>query len=253
MYFRAYAITLKDKSGVSVAAAFEKIFANRIPLFLQTDRGTEFYNSHVQSVFNKFRIHHYSTFSEYKAAVVERFNLTIKRRIFKYLTYKRTNRWVDVLNDLTRSYNNTFHRTIGMAPVQVNSENEKAIAERMYPPKPKLTWKFKKGDRVRITRQKSIFEKGYSPNWTEEIFIVDQLFPTFPVTYGLIDLLKEPIKGKFYEPELQLVKNSDENVFIVDRVIRTRRRNGKLEYFVSWRGYSDKFNSWTSNVHTYQP
>ena len=242
----AYAIPVKDKSGRSIASAFEKIFADRIPLFLQTDQGTEFYNAQVQSVFNKHKIHHYSTFSEYKAAVVERFNLTIKRRIFKYLTHKRTSRWIDVLDDLIHSYNNTFHRTIGVAPVEVSPENEKNIAQRMYPPKPKLTWKFKKGDKVRISKQKTIFEKGYLANWTDEVFIVSDLYPTFPVTYGLTDLLNEPINGKFYEQELQLVGISD--VFAIDKVIKTRRRNGQVEYFVKWRGYPEKFNSWTTNV-----
>ena len=249
----AFAIPLKDKRGITVVGAFEKIFTERVPLLLQTDRGTEFYNSHVQNLFNKYNIHHYSTYSEYKAAVVERFNLTLKQRIFRYLTYKRTSRWIDVLDGLTHSYNHSYHRTIGMAPIDVTPENEKAVAQRMFPPKPKLVWKFKAGDNVRITKSRSVFDKSYLPSWSEEIFVVDKLHPTFPVTYGLIDLMNEPIKGKFYEPELQLIDKSDSDVYIVDRVIRTRRRNGELEYFVKCRGYPDKFNSWTTNVHTYNP
>ena len=98
-----------------------------------------------------------------------------------------------------------------------------------------------------------MFEKSYLPAWSEEIFIVDKLYPTHPPTYGLVDLLKEPIKGKWYGQELQLIEKSDSDVYIVDRVIKTRRRNGELEYFVKWRGYPDKFNSWTTNVHAYQP
>ena len=140
-----------------------------------------------------------------------------------------------------------------MAPIDVTPENEKAVAQRMFPPKPKLVWKFKAGDNVRITKSRSVFDKSYLPSWSEEIFVVDKLHPTFPVTYGLVDLMNEPIKGKFYEPELQLIDKSNSEVFIVDRVIRTRRRNGELEYFVKWRGYPDKFNSWTTNVHTYNP
>ena len=148
----AFAIPLKDKRGTTIVEAFEKIFADRVPLLLQTDRGTEFYNSHVQNLFSKYKIHHYSTYSEFKAAVVERFNLTLKQRIFRYLTYKRTSRWIDVLDDLMLSYNQSYYRTIGMAPNEVSPENEKTVAQRMFPPKPKLVWKFKVGDTVRVTK-----------------------------------------------------------------------------------------------------
>jgi hypothetical protein len=108
-------------------------------------------------------------------------------------------------------------------------------------------WKYSVGDQVRISRYKHKFEKGYSSNWTEEIFIIDERFPTHPVTYGLRDSAGEGIKGRFYEQEIQKVVKTD-NVYIVEKVLRTRRRGGNLQHYVQWKGYPDKFNSWTTDV-----
>jgi L-rhamnose mutarotase len=240
---------VKNKRGSTVAEAFEKIFRDKTPTLLQTDRGTEFLNHEVQDLFKKHNIKHYWSFNDdVKASCVERFNRTIKTKLFRYLTHHNTHRWVDVIEDLVNAYNNSYHRTIGTSPNQVNADNEREIAIRMYPPKPKLEWKFNVGDKVRISKYKHVFEKGYLPNWSFEIFTVVERFPTYPVTYGLTDLSDEPIKGKFYEPELQLVTKTDD-IYIVEKVLKSRRRNGKLEYLVKWQGYPTKFNSWTSDVY----
>jgi len=247
---RAFAIPLKDKRGSSVAEAFEKIFKERTPVFLQSDRGSEFLNSQVQDVFKKYNIKHYWSFNDdIKAACVERFNRTIKTRLFRYMTSRHTKRWIDVLNAFIDSYNKSFHRTIGMAPIDVTLENSQQIADRMYPLKTKTHWKFQVGDKVRISRYKNIFEKGYLQNWSEEIFVIAIRHESNPPTYGLKDLLGEEIKGRFYEQELQKVTKQDGEEYIVERVLKTRRRNGRLEHFVKWQGYADKFNSWTTNVH----
>ena len=247
---RAFAIPLKDKRGQSVADAFEKIFTQRVPVFLQTDRGTEFLNSQVQSVFHKYKIKHYWSFNDdIKAACVERFNRTIKTRLFRYLTSRYTNRWIDVLPAFIESYNKSFHRTIGMAPNDVTLENTQQIADRVYPAKTTPYWKFQLGDSVRITTQKNIFSKGYNRGWSQEIFTIAIRHDSSPVTYGLQDLAGEPIKGRFYEEELQYITRHPDDRYIVEKVIKTRRRNGQLEHFVKWRGYDEKFNSWASDVN----
>ena len=97
-----------------------------------------------------------------------------------------------------------------MTPNQVNSDNQEEVAKRMYPPKVKPEWKYKIGDKVRISRYKHIFEKGYLPNWSEEIFTIADCFPTNPVTYAVSDLSGLIIKGKFYEAEVQLVSKTDD-------------------------------------------
>ena len=184
-----------------------------------------------------------------KAAVVERFNRTLKQKMYRYFTAKRTRRYVDVLPDLVHSYNNTHHRSIGMAPMEVTADNEDMVRERLYPLKPKtLRWKFNVGDKVRISMQRRPFKKGYVGNWSEELFVVGTRLPTSPVTYKLKDLAGDDIKGTFYTDELQFVTKLDDALFDVERIVKTRKRAGKVEYLVKWRGYSDKFNSWVDTL-----
>ena len=96
---------------------------------------------------------------------------------------------------------------------------------------------------MRISKRNQAFEKGYWPGWSKEIFIISKKCPTTPVTYEIKDVADEEIKGRFYEPELQLIIK-EVNVYDVEKVLKTRRRNGKIEYYVKWKGYPDKFNSW---------
>ena len=110
------------------------------------------------------------------------------------------------------------------------------IISRYYDIKPK----FSVGDRVRISKKKNTFEKGYTTRWTEEIFTIVEVKRTSPVTYEIADLNEEEIKGTFYEPELQ--KTSQE-LFRIKKVIK----RGKKKSLVKWKGYSDDFNSWVVN------
>ena len=244
----AFAEAVKDKRGSTVANAFEKIFAIRVPNMMQTDRGLEFLNATVQAVFRKHDVRHYFSLNDdIKAALIERFNRTLKSRLYRVMTYRKTSRWIDVLSDVLDSYNRSRHRSIGMAPIDVVPENADEVAKRLYPPKPPLKYKYDVGDRVRIAKYKHVFQKGYLPNWSEEVFEIAEKHPTYPVTYGLKDLAGESIKGKFYEQELQKVTKTDD-VYEVEKVLKTRRRGGKIEYFVKWKGYPEKFNSWVTEV-----
>jgi transposase InsO family protein len=247
---RAFAVPLKDKRGSTLVEAFEQIFSDTIPNLLQSDRGTEFLNSQVQELFKKYNIRHYWSFNdEIKAAVVERFNRTLKTRMYRYFTAQNTNRWIDVLQSLIASYNNSFHRTIGMTPNDVTADNQQQIAQRVFPPKVVPNWKFQNDDTVRISKYKNIFAKGYIQNWTRELFKIAERHVSMPPTYSLVDLSGEPIKGRFYEHELQTVITTGDDEYIVEKVLKTRRRNGQLEHFVKWRDYADKFNSWTTSLH----
>ena len=251
---RAWALPLKSKTGREVAAAFENILQERPFNMCQTDKGGEFYNATFRSLMEKWNMRHYSSENEdLKASVVERWNRTLKGRMFRYFTAHHTRRYVDALPDIVHSYNNTRHRSIGMAPLQVVEANEDKVRQKLYPKKPKRPrWKLEVGQRVRIATAREPFRKGYEEGrWSRELFVVDQRRPTAPVTYTLVDLLGEPIKGAFYEAELQKVKQpEDDSLFAVESVLKTRRkRNGRgVEYFVKWQGYPDKFNSWTDSL-----
>ena len=248
----AWALPLKTKSGLEVTAVFESILADRKCNMLQTDKGTEWLNSTFQAMLRKYNIKFYTSENDdIKAAVVERFNRTLKSKMWRYFTHKNTRRFVDVLPDLLYSYNNTYHRSIGMKPSDVHTTNENKVRKRLYPLKSKRKpkWKLLVDDKVRISMQRRPFKKGYIGGWSEEIFVVDARYPTQPVTYRIKDLAGETIKGKFYEPELQKILKRDD-IYIIEKIVKTRKRAGAIEYFVKWRGYSDKFNSWVSDVKT---
>jgi len=126
----------------------------------------------------------------------------------------------------------------------VNVDNEAVVRARFYLPKPKsYKWKYKVGDRVRISIHRRPFRKGYMGEWSEEIFEITTRLPTVPVTYKLKDLGDETIKRKFYEAEFQKVLKSD-------RILKTSKRNGKIQYLVSWKGYPNKFDSWVDELTT---
>lgn len=183
-----------------------------------------------------------------KCAMVERFNRTLKMRMFRYFTHKSTSRYVDVLQDLVAAYNQSYHRTIKAAPVDVTMKNEIEIRSRTVrrhlPPK----WKFAVGDKVRITQARKVFRKGYLPGWTNEIFVVKSRVSTDPATYRVADYDGDVLAGKFYAEELQNVTETADTLYDIERVIKTRRRAGATEHLVKWVGYPDKFNSWVSDI-----
>jgi len=247
----AWTMPLKSKTSDNIKKAFIDIFkTNRKPSKLQTDAGTEFINKEVQKFLKSEDVDFFTTSSEMKASVVERFNRTIKERMWKYFTHKNTYRYIDILDDLMTNYNNSYHRTIKMAPAQVNSTNENEILNKVFRiNNAKVKFKFKVGDRVRINKVKRTFEKGYTPNWTEEIFIISQQYPRNPSVYTLKDQMNDPIEGIFYEQELQKVKSGKSNeLYIVEKILNTRKRKGKTEHFVKWQGYPSKFNSWVKDL-----
>jgi transposase InsO family protein len=241
---------LKSKSGASLTRAFEKMIIGSKCKLLQTDKGTEFLNSSFQKLLKDNEIRHYTSENDdIKAAVVERFNRTFKGAMWRYFTHANTRRYLDVLPQLVESYNNTYHRSIKMAPSEVNAQNESIVRARLFHSSkvPRVKWRYSVGQTVRIKQSKRTFKKGYEAAWTEEIFTIHALYPSIPPTYILKDLSGEVIKGKFYELEIQPVVKTDDT-FIVERVLKTRKRQGKTEYLVKWRNYPDKFNSWVNNV-----
>lgn len=246
----AWAIPLRNKTGLKTLKAFKTILktSGRAPHKLQTDEGKEFLNKDFQSFLKQNDIIYFTVKSEMKASVVERFNRTLKTKMWKYFTDKNTSTYIDVLPDLLESYNSTYHRSIKMKPIDVNHENSRRVWENLYGyEKPvKVNYKFQPGDLVRISMTKLTFKKGYLGNWSEEIFKIKQQIPRIPVVYRLNDLNNKTIEGIFYEPELQKVKSKD--YFRIEHVIKTKKVKGKKKYLVKWFGYSEDFNSWVDEA-----
>ena len=199
MYIKhAFVILLKDKQGISIVNVFNKIIkqSNRKPNKIWVDQGGEFYNNVFEKWLSDNDINMYSKYNEGKSVVAERFIRTLKNKLCKHMTGTGKNVYYDVLDDVFNKYNN-----IKMKPIDVKNNKRVYIDEHN-----EKDSKFKIGDRVRISRYKNIFAKGYAPNWSSEIFIVDKINDTVPYTYNLKDLNDEEILGSFYDKELQKTK-----------------------------------------------
>ena len=200
----AFVIPLKDKKGISIVNAFDKIIkqSNRKPNKIWVDQGGQFYNNVFKKWLSDNDIIMYSTYDEGKSVVAERFIRTLKNKLYKHMTATGKNVYYDVLDDIVSKYNNTKHRTIKMKPIDVGDNNKRVYVDEHN----EKDSRFKVGDRVTISKFKNIFAKGYTPNWSKEIFIVDKINDTVPYTYNLKDLNDEEIIGSFYDRELQKTK-----------------------------------------------
>ncbi|KAL6416454.1 hypothetical protein ACFW04_013454 [Cataglyphis niger] len=208
-----------------------------------TDKGKEFYNAEVRKFAEKHGVNHYSTYSVMKASIVERFNRTLKNSMWKYFTLNGTYKWIDALPRLVKEYNARKHRTIGARPVDVTPAIAEKLLNTVYSNiKIAAPAKFKPGDPVRVSKFKTIFEKGFTPNWTTEIFRITKVQRTNPVTYLLKDSRNEPIAGGFYEHELLRVFDPD--VYLVKKVLRRRGD----EVYVKWLGMDETHNSWINKT-----
>ena len=237
---------LQNKKGESVASAFEKIFkSGRKPRLLWTDKGKEFYNKNVKQLLSRENIKLYSTENEEKSSVVERWNCTIKKDMWKMFSANNNTVYFDKIDELLKNYNNSFHRGIKMAPVDASKiKNSKHVFANLYSDeiyKQVEKPKFRIGDRVRISKfKRKLFDKGFTPHWTK------------------VDLQGEAVTGSFYEQELQRSSQEifriDEEYFGYSEIFRNipkyfgsiiiRRDNKRKRALVKWRGYPDQFSSW---------
>jgi len=233
-----HVLPLKRKRPEDVINAFKKI--DKFPNVLMTDKGTEFQNDKVRKYFENVKFYS-SNNPDTKASVAERSIRTIKSRLYRYMTHKGTKKYIDVLNEIVSGYNNTKHSSIGMAPTDVNKDNENVVRNRLYKPHKSLKKpKFAEGDTVRIAKDRGPFHKGYLPQWTEEIFHVKTVLPRSPTSYKLNDHTGEEIAGVFYEQDLQKV----DPVHWIEKIVK--RKGNKV--LVKWLGYTTKTWEPLSNV-----
>ena len=240
----AWSLPIRDKTGKSITEAFQHIINNsrRKPNKLWVDKGTEFYNRSFKKWLSDNNIEMYSTHNEGKAVVIERFNRTLKERMWKYFSAKNTYHYIDILDQFLQRYNTTKHRSIKMTPTQASMpSNEIEVYHNLYGDLnvTKRRARLKVGDKVKISKWKGTFEKGYTPRWTEEVFEIYMIQNTNPVTYRIKDWNGKIIDGSFYEQELQ--KTSQIDVYRIEKVLKTDKKNNMV--LVKWKGYSNEFNS----------
>ena len=242
----AHATPLKDKRPGTTARAMTKIFASSaVPESLRTDKGSEFLGKPFADLLRRKKVRHYFALNSTKEGHIERFNRTLKQRLFKLLHARGSGRYLDVLPDLLLSYNNRKHRSIGMAPKEVTVYNQGAVWQRLYGDLASKSYRarakprFKISDTVRLTRIKSFFQKGYDKGWTAETFKIDSIVQsrTGAHRYKVRDLEDELIEGSFLSEELQRVR-------VRPKLIRkTLRRQGDKKQ-VQFRGYPDQLKTW---------
>ena len=242
---KAYVEPLRRKHHVAVLRALERVF-DRCPLpkYVQTDAGTEFTNVQVQTYFRNQGIKHFVTSSDTKCAIVERFNRTLKNRMFKYFTATNTLSYLPILQELVNAYNNKRHRSIGIAPNRVTIENEERVFDYQYGNYLKgyrsNRFRFGIGDVVRISKLREQFRKGYLQTFNDEYFVVKHRLATKPPTYQLRDRDGQVLVGTFYESELQPVLPIEGAYTVLAR----RKRKGVRESLVHFTGYPSEQKEW---------
>lgn len=236
---------VKSKRADDVTEAFKKMSKERKPQQIQTDKGKEFVNKIFKKHCENQDINFFTGENDdVKCALAERFNSTIQGKMWRCFSHFNNYKWVDLLPDLVKSYNLTYHKTLGAAPSDINKNNSEVLFYRLYdqPQKKEVpVLKLKKKNQVRMLKTKKTFNRGYEPNWTEEIYTVDGVSPK---GYHLKDLLGEEIKGSFYEPEVQKVQARHGRRYDIEKIVKYRGKGKRREAFIKWKGYGDKFNTW---------
>ena len=243
---------LKDLKGETVTAAFSSIMleSKRIPATLHTDAGTEFVNYNFKELLDSLNISHYTLGTAQKAFVAERVILTLKRKLYKYFTYTRTYKYIDVLQDFVSKYNKSVHRSIKMSPNKVNFKNESLVFKNLYSDiRPRKEAKYKLNQDVRVSLDKPFAHKGYTEGWSREIYKIAHIFGnrTNSPMYRLKSLNDELIKGSFYQEELQPVTYDENELFEIDKILAKKGKGSNLKYLVSFKGWDKSFNTWISH------
>lgn len=218
-----------------------------MPRRIFSDKGLEFLAGDVKKFIKNAKIEQCTANDpNVKAGVAERFIRTIKGRLYKYFTFNKTRRWVDVLPHLVTSLNSTKNRATDMRPIDVNLDNANELWERLYG-NIKDNHKddaYEKGDQVRIAKQRTPFHKSYLPNYTDQVFEVGGLKAGSPHTYELKTKEGDPVTGRFYKHEMSRTQEHRETKLEIEKVLKTRKKRGLTEYFVKWKDLPVEEASW---------
>ena len=237
-----WAFSIKSKKISDIKPCFERIFKERKPSYIWSDQESAFFSKEMLKFFEDNNVKIYHTYSNLKSVIIERFNRSLRELMMKSFVKSNNTVWYNILPELIKTYNNRYHRTIKMKPIDVNKSNEKHIKNTVYNyditnKKPK----YKINDLVRISlKRKELFDKPTGNiKWSEELFKIYKINKSNVISYQIKDMNDEIIKGIFYERELLKTKNTT-GEYIIEKVLKTN----KNKIYVKFRGYPNKFNSW---------
>lgn len=239
---------LKNISGLNVSNCMEKLFKEERPKNLCTDAGSEFLNKYVKKIVNKYNVKHFVARNRTKAQVVERFILTLQRLLYQLMTHHNTHDWRKVLPKAMKIYLNRKHRTIKMSPNAAELLQNQGILERIHKDRVRKIKtkkaKFKKGEQVRISLLRTKFTRGYHQSFTTEIWRIKEVLTNLPLPrYKVSDENGDELTQILNENEL-IKYEPQSDIYQIERVLKTRGRGNKRQFFVKWMDYPISFNSW---------
>lgn len=242
---------LLNKKTHTVLSAVKKILQYRKFNKIRTDKGSEFINKDIKKFIKNEGIYLFNTHSNNKANYAERVIRTLRSMIFRMLRHNRTYRYIENLQGIVSSYNNSPHRSLkGLSPNQITKENEVNVWTMLYLkpykfPKTSPHYKFKVGSYVRLSYTKHPFRRAYQQQYTTEIFkIKSRIFKQGIPLYKVVDLNSEPITGYMKEQEMISIDKNEESLWYIEKILKRRKVKGKLQYFVRWDGFPKSFDSW---------
>jgi hypothetical protein len=200
----AWMEAIKNKTAESVVTAMQNVVKRKC-VNLQSDEGLEFLNKRMKSFTMKYDINHFVVYSPMKCCIAERFFRTIAQKISRYMTEYNTKRFIDKLHFFEFQYNHSFHRSIKCKPIEVDKDNEMEVWHTLYGTEGKKCSKkivYKVGDAVLRSRNKSLFEKGYSKYFEETVYYIKRIKNSNPSMYFLCDDKGKNVKGGYYREEL---------------------------------------------------
>lgn len=246
---QVYVVAVRSKKAEDMVDAFKQLI-EKLPMKMHrifSDKGLEFKNAPLKKFFEDEDIEKYeSTHSSVKASICERCIRNIKNRLYRYFAQKHTLNWIDIIEKIVDGINHSKSRAHGMLPADINFSNAQKVWEKMYGnylygKKQRIKPKFKKGDFIRMSHAKGQFEKGYIPNYSDEILEIDKVKRhTRPVLYKVKDEHGEKFKGSFYGEELTKVRKEADTTYRIEKVLKKRTLpDGKKELLVKYIGYPE--------------
>lgn len=249
---------LKRITGNAVASCLEELFQSTKPERFASDAGKEFVNAEVKRILKEYNVNHNIAKGRTKCSVAERFNLTIQRLIYMRCRHLNTNNWTtnEVLGEAKNIYLNREHRTIKMSPNEAELPENQAKIRRIYVEKYRKAEenrklpKFNVGEKVRISILRGNFNRGYHQNFTQETWKISKVLDNLPQPrYKVADERGEILDSILNENEI--VRYEPENRYLVEKILKTRKRNGRKEYLIRWLHYDSSHDSWepAGNIH----